>query len=672
MIVFVTTADTEILAMSRATQDLPDGFPAINAVNPTRLPHDLAPEALVSGAALVLVRLLGGRRAWEDFSNIAAYCRRAGIPFLAWSGEQHADAELTAASTAPAAIVGEAFEYLCHGGVDNLRQLLLFLSDTLLMTGYGFEPPTPLPEYGIYHPAFPEHVALEHYLQQRWDTGRPAIGVLFYRAHFVSGNRAFIDVLIEEIERQGCNVLPIFCYSLRMAGGPPPIFQQFILDDQGQPRVDCLVSTLSHSMGAVAVRGGTVAEGWSVEFLEVLNLPIVQAIACTSSYAEWQQDSAGLRPLDTAMTVAMPEFDGRIISVPFSFKEVVTTESTVGGAVTKYVPVADRVQMVVGLAVRLARLRHKPNAAKRVAILLSSYPTKAARLGNAVGLDSPASLLHLLHALRQAGYDLGASPLPPDSDSLMFLLHVDGYLCELKDAQIHDGLHTLGQAPVGEQRINLVLALLRLDNGPVRSLRGALADLAGLDYRAILDTPGSRYTGTLPEWLADPAHSVYTNSDLLDRVEVAARSLLERFDACDWDTAQGEPIVLQRLGTSHPEVSRTLRFACEVIVPRLARTPDEIANILRALQGEYVPAGPSGAPTRGLAHVLPTGRNFYSVDPRALPSPIAYQVGTDLARALLNKYLAEEGTYPESVGIVVWGTSAMRTQGDDIGEVLAL
>ena len=70
--------------------------------------------------------------------------------------------------------------------------------------------------------------------------------------------------------------------------------------------------------------------------------------------------------------------------------------------------------------------------------------------------------------------------------------------------------------------------------------------------------------------------------------------------------------------------------------------------------------------------MLPTGRNFYSVDPKTLPSPIAYQVGTDLARALLEKYLAEEGAYPESVGIVVWGTSAMRTHGDDIGEVLAL
>lgn len=157
MIVFVTTADTEILALSRVARDLPDGFPALKGVNPTRLPDASAPESLAAGASLVLVRLLGGRRAWEaGFDGLAAHCRRTGIPFLAWSGEPYADAELTAASTAPAAIVAEAFAYLCHGGVDNLKQLLLFLSDTLLMTGYGFEPPQPLPEYGIYHPAFAE------------------------------------------------------------------------------------------------------------------------------------------------------------------------------------------------------------------------------------------------------------------------------------------------------------------------------------------------------------------------------------------------------------------------------------------------------------------------------------------------------------------------------------
>jgi len=918
MIVFVTTADTEILALSRAARDLPPGFPPLKAVNPVRLPSDLAPETLAAGASMVLVRLLGGRRAWEHgFNGLALSCRRMGIPFLAWSGEQHVDAELTAASTAPAALVGEAFTYLQHGGVENLKQLLLFLSDTLLMTGYGFEPPVPLPEYGLYHPACPEQVSLEHYLHQRWEARRPSVGVLFYRTHWMSGNREFVDALIEAVEQQGCNVLPVFCYSSRSADGPPAAFQELLLDARGKPRVDCLVSTLSYSMGTLAVQGVTIAEGWSVEFLETMNLPIIQAVTCTSSRAEWQQSDAGLTPLDTAMTVAIPEFDGRIIGVPISFKEVVAEDSAVGGAVTRYVPMPDRVHAVAGLAVRLARLRYKPNAEKRVAVMFSSYPTKAARIGNAVGLDSPASLMHLLVALRQAGYDLGPDPLPPDSDGLMqaliasgtydkefltedqlrgavgqvrmtdyqqwyaswpeavrtaleqawgappgevyryngavvvaglrfgnvfigiqpprgfgenpiaiyhnpdlvpshhylgsyhwlrhifqadtiihmgkhgtlewlpgksiglsaacypdlalgdvpliypfiindpgegtqakrrahavivdhlipammradvyndiarleqlmdeyyqvqtldpsklpaiqaqiwtlivqanlhhdlhttetpddfshFLLHVDGYLCELKDAQIRDGLHTLGQTPVGEQRLGLLLAMLRLDNGSVRSLRGAIATMAGIDYQAILEAPGARYAGSLPPFLADSALPVHTHSDVLDRLEQVARMLLEHLAGDNWNRTAVDNIVAQQLGTPDAEVGRTLRFVCEVIVPRLERTPDEIANIVRALQGEYVPAGPSGAPTRGLAHVLPTGRNFYSVDPKTLPSQIAYQVGTDLAHGLLAKYLAEEGTYPESVGIVVWGTSAMRTHGDDIGEVLAL
>ena len=91
-----------------------------------------------------------------------------------------------------------------------------------------------------------------------------------------------------------------------------------------------------------------------------------------------------------------------------------------------------------------------------------------------------------------------------------------------------------------------------------------------------------------------------------------------------------------------------------------------------ALAGRFVPAGPSGAPTRGMAHVLPTGRNFYSVDPKTLPSAVACEVGAELAAALLRRHLEEEGRYPDTVGIVVWGTAAMRTQGDDIGEILNL
>src|SRR6266446_292189 len=108
MIVFVTTADTEILALSRVARDLPEGFPALKAVNPTRLPSELGPAELVAGAVMVLVRLLGGRRAWEEgFAALVRYCRQQGIPMLAWSGEQAGDGELTAACTGRAALGGE-------------------------------------------------------------------------------------------------------------------------------------------------------------------------------------------------------------------------------------------------------------------------------------------------------------------------------------------------------------------------------------------------------------------------------------------------------------------------------------------------------------------------------------------------------------------------------------
>src|SRR5207249_2444322 len=127
---------------------------------------------------------------------------------------------------------------------------------------------------------------------------------------------------------------------------------------------------------------------------------------------------------------------------------------------------------------------------------------------------------------------------------------------------------------------------------------------------------------------------------------------------------------------AHPEQSSALHsvldYVKDVIVPALGQTSDEITNLVRGLEGRFIPPGPSGAPTRGMANVLPTGRNFYSVDPKTLPSPAAWQIGQQLGNALLEKYLTEEGQYPESVGIVVWGTSAMRTQGDDIAEILWL
>jgi cobaltochelatase CobN len=150
-----------------------------------------------------------------------------------------------------------------------------------------------------------------------------------------------------------------------------------------------------------------------------------------------------------------------------------------------------------------------------------------------------------------------------------------------------------------------------------------------------------------------------------DEVEAQARALVEAMDAADWDPAAADTL-------AGGQVADVLRFAATEVVARLAATTDEIAHTLHALDGGYIPAGPSGSPLRGLVNVLPTGRNFYSVDPRAVPSRLAWDTGQAMANSLLERYLAGTGEYPQSVGLSVWGTSAMRTSGDDIAEVLAL
>jgi cobaltochelatase CobN len=158
----------------------------------------------------------------------------------------------------------------------------------------------------------------------------------------------------------------------------------------------------------------------------------------------------------------------------------------------------------------------------------------------------------------------------------------------------------------------------------------------------------------------------------VDATEQLARSLVEALEHRDWNLAEVPGVVADLLGRSEPAVEQVLGFAAEQIVPRLAATTGELDAVLHALDGGYIPAGPSGSPLRGLVNVLPTGRNFYTVDPKAVPSRLAYDTGVAMATSLVDRYLADTGDYPRSVGLSVWGTSAMRTAGDDIAEVLAL
>jgi len=157
-----------------------------------------------------------------------------------------------------------------------------------------------------------------------------------------------------------------------------------------------------------------------------------------------------------------------------------------------------------------------------------------------------------------------------------------------------------------------------------------------------------------------------------DAVEAQASALVAGMEARAWAADAVDDVVREALGRDDEEVAAVLRFAVDEVVPRLERTTDELDATLHALEGGYVPAGPSGSPLRGLVNVLPTGRNFYSVDPRAVPSRLAWETGQALAESLVDRYRADTGEYPRSVGLSVWGTSAMRTSGDDVAEVLAL
>ncbi|HDQ05806.1 MAG TPA: cobaltochelatase subunit CobN, partial [Candidatus Bathyarchaeota archaeon] len=155
-------------------------------------------------------------------------------------------------------------------------------------------------------------------------------------------------------------------------------------------------------------------------------------------------------------------------------------------------------------------------------------------------------------------------------------------------------------------------------------------------------------------------------------IHTLALKLIRRFHDTNFKAEEIDSVMQTVLGETDSKVRRCLTYVKNFLVPALTATTDELTNTLSACDGHYVPPGPSGSMTRGMADILPTGRNFYSVDPRSVPSPASWRVGVALADSLLERYLNEEGKYPESLGIIIWATDTMKTKGDDIAEIFYL
>jgi len=283
----------------------------------------------------------------------------------------------------------------------------------------------------------------------------------------------------------------------------------------------------------------------------------------------------------------------------------------------------------------------------------------------AAGVD-PRRLKVLIGAIldlcRRIGLDKDCG-IASDETETRALAKLDNYLCELKEMQIRDGLHVFGEAPAGRLLADTLVALARVPRGAgeagAESLHRALARDLGLDFDPLDCGMAAAWTGPRPKALEKIVSEPWRSAgDTVERIEALALRLVagEARAAKSWTATRAVLAAIEK--TLRPAVRACGRA--------------EIAGLLTGLAGGFVEPGPSGAPTRGRPDVLPTGRNFYSVDTRTVPTPAAWTLGWKSASMLVERHRQDQGQWPRTMALSAWGTANMRTGGDDIAQALAL
>ncbi|MCB1462328.1 MAG: cobaltochelatase subunit CobN [Nitratireductor sp.] len=897
-VIVLSAADTELASLAAARRDLGADAPDMRLASLMQLAHpmsvDLYADKTISGSKLVVLRVLGGESYFAyGLETFHALALEKGIRLAVLPGDDKPDPGLERLSTLGRQDCRQLHAYLGEGGPQNARNFLLYCRH-LLGEGEAPAQAAPLLKAGLWHPG-PGICSFQD-VERVWKAGAQVAAICFYRALVQSGGLEPVEALVEALGQRGVNALPVFVSSLKDAVSAETVRGFF----SAHPP-DVVVNLTGFAVSSPG-------SDWKGTVLDETGAVVLQAVLAGGSREAWETSSQGLSSRDLAMNVALPEVDGRVLSRAIAFKHAGTFDEAVEANIVTHRADAGRVAFVADLAANWAKLRAMPGAQRRVALVLANYPNRDGRLGNGVGLDTPAGTARVLDALREAGYQTG--DMPKDGDALMrhlmagptnaardankdqpreiretlsldqyqtflaslpkaiqtavgerwgaperdpffdeatqtfalpvarfghvaigiqpargynidpkesyhspdlvpphgylafhaWLRHsfgahavahmgkhgnlewlpgkalalsdacypeaalgpmpnlypfivndpgegsqakrrtaaiivdhltppltraeshgplrdlealvdeyyeasghdprrlkllskrildlvadigldsdagispedgedeklnkLDAYLCELKEMQIRDGLHVFGLSPQGRLRTDLAVALVRVprgqgETGDAASLQRVIAQDLRLAFDPLDCDMAAAWAGPRPAALVEVSNDPWrTAGDTVERIELLAAKLVSGEVDCPGE-CEATRMVLDHVR--------------DQVLPALdACGPAEIEGLLTGLDGRFVRPGPSGAPTRGRGDVLPTGRNFYSVDSRAVPTPAAWELGRKSTELLIRRYRQDHGEWPSSFGLSVWGTSNMRTGGDDIAQALAL
>ncbi len=782
-IVVLSFSDADLATVAAAAKLRPAGAASLRLANLADLKHpysvDLYIETVASKARLVLVRLLGGLDYWRyGIDELSSAARREDFVLAVVAGDASDDSRLDEASTLPAPDLRSIQDAFQEGGTDRIAALLRWIEGKLDPTTSRLHPAAPtIPAAGRFEAGCRTNAASK---------GRALI--LFYRSLLQAGDTEPIVALADALSTRDLSVEALFVTSLK-----DPDAIAYVGSEIAREKPDVILNTTGFSARLDGV--GSV--------LDRADAPVLQAILAGSTEERWRADPRGLGAADLAMNIVLPEMDGRLPTRAISCKAPASRENALEFTPMIHRAIPSRVSFVADLAASWVRLRNCPRAERRLACVLSDYPSKAGRGGFAVGLDAPRSVHAIADLLRDEGYAIGS--LPP-ADALMRQLE-DGVVTErLTLADYADSLASMPTtfvesvaahwgAPEDDPHVvagAFTFSILRAENMLValQPCRGT-ATSHKADYHDVALPPCHAYVafyvwlrrgaglhalihcgthGTL-EWLPGKAVALtetcapeavlgplpviypfivnnpgeaaqakrriaaltighltpplttagshgaalelealfdeYAAAETLDpkRAKLLAKAIVARAEETGLlrDSGLGDgadPVAalgrldaflcdlkdmriadgLHVFGQSPTGALRDATAAC--IAPFEAHDqasalldlcgPGERKTLLAALDARFVPPGPGGAPARGRLDVLPTGRNLYGADPRAVPTRTAAEIGRRAALELVTRYAQDHGEWPRRIILDLWASATMRTGGDDLAQALAL